>query len=220
MVLIVTSILQLTVLYLRCRTVFFEYSTKCHILPKTKSLFGLVAEGTFKRKALHDFVSANKLPLVIHYKKETASLFFDNAIQKQVRRLFCFPEILGKCLGTCFFEAVCLVNFSTFLLYWVVYFRSSALSGMMNTGVMLNPFLKKLRGLSEARCGSLTNWFAQVCNSILPFIFFPLSPSQGGRLSNTLIQKYRRIGSPMTMRCSSMLDSSFQRLNFSSPMYL
>jgi hypothetical protein len=54
-----------------------------------------VTEGAFKRKALHEFVSTNKLPLVIFYKRDTASLISDSAIRKQVRRLFCLLKIVG-----------------------------------------------------------------------------------------------------------------------------
>ncbi|XP_024382727.1 protein disulfide isomerase-like 1-4 [Physcomitrium patens] len=44
----------------------------------------LVYEDDFKRKPLYEFVSANKLPLVIYYKEESIKLVFENVIKNQV----------------------------------------------------------------------------------------------------------------------------------------
>lgn len=49
----------------------------------------LVFKGAFKRSALYEFVSTNKMPLVIFYKKETTPLIFHNTIKNQV---LCFVK--------------------------------------------------------------------------------------------------------------------------------
>lgn len=48
----------------------------------------LHADGVFERKAIRDFVFANKLPLIISFNKETAPQIFESDIKKQVRKLF------------------------------------------------------------------------------------------------------------------------------------
>ncbi len=48
----------------------------------------LHADGVFERKAIRDFVFANKLPLIISFNKETAPQIFESDIKKQVRNLF------------------------------------------------------------------------------------------------------------------------------------
>lgn len=42
------------------------------------------AAGIFERKALYEFVFANKLPLVIDFNRENAPSIFDSEIKKQV----------------------------------------------------------------------------------------------------------------------------------------
>ncbi|KAG0621351.1 hypothetical protein M758_3G013000 [Ceratodon purpureus] len=49
----------------------------------------LVFKGTFKRDALYEFVSTNKMPLVIFYNKETTPLIFENTIKNQI---LCFVK--------------------------------------------------------------------------------------------------------------------------------
>lgn len=42
------------------------------------------ADGNFTKAAIAEFVSANKVPLVINFTREGASLIFENAVKNQV----------------------------------------------------------------------------------------------------------------------------------------
>jgi protein disulfide-isomerase A1 len=42
------------------------------------------ADGEFNRIPLHEFVFANKLPLVINFTRETASSIFESDVKRQV----------------------------------------------------------------------------------------------------------------------------------------
>lgn len=42
------------------------------------------SDGTFERKALGDFVSANKLPLVVTFSREATARIFQSGVTKQV----------------------------------------------------------------------------------------------------------------------------------------
>lgn len=52
-------------------------------------LIAMCSDGSFEKRAIADFISENKLPLVIPFSRETASVIFDGVVTKQVN-CFCF----------------------------------------------------------------------------------------------------------------------------------
>jgi len=48
------------------------------------------SDGSFERKALGEFVSANKLPLVVTFSRQKTALIFQSGITKQVLRYVFF----------------------------------------------------------------------------------------------------------------------------------
>lgn len=51
---------------------------------KPRVCFVWRADGEFNRIPLHEFVFANKLPLVINFTRETASSIFESDVKRQV----------------------------------------------------------------------------------------------------------------------------------------
>lgn len=54
------------------------------------SLSYFLTDANFTKAAISEFVSANKVPLVINFTREGASLIFENSVKNQVKTILSF----------------------------------------------------------------------------------------------------------------------------------